>query len=367
MYLEAWRNGLKGITTYRPNNVIGSVLSVEPAKEAPQDLSASQDGDPDRRITLNTAPSPALASLKWPNRPKLKEGNPSRTYMVEGDAGDFAVVVGHVENGRKTPFECWVNATEEQRGLGAIAKTLSMDMRCRDHARLAAKLDALAHTNGDKRYRFELGEKTVYATSASAALGQVVHHRVEQLGALEGLPGAPTPVMDALFSRKEPKSGTDGTMSWSVDVLNPQTGDDFVLFVKELVLPNGKRRPYSLWLVSAYPRELDGLCKMLSLDMRVIDPAWIGMKLRKLLTYAEPQGDFFARTPGSDKSQSWPSTVAYMARLLIHRYAMLGVLTEEGVPLEDMGVMVPEQADLFEAETSVTMKPVAKQTLPGMR
>ena len=28
LYLEAWHAGLKGITTYRPNNVIGSVLEV---------------------------------------------------------------------------------------------------------------------------------------------------------------------------------------------------------------------------------------------------------------------------------------------------------------------------------------------------
>ncbi|MBM2886572.1 adenosylcobalamin-dependent ribonucleoside-diphosphate reductase [Chromobacterium phragmitis] len=365
LYLEAWRAGLKGITTYRPNNVLGSVLSVEPAQSAaaPQDLSGAAS-DPDRRVTLNTAPTPALSSLKWPNRPKLKEGNPSWTFMVEGDAGDFAVVVGHMENGRATPFECWVNATDEQRGLSAIAKTLSMDMRCRDRAWLAAKLDALSRTNGDKRYRFALGDKTIHATSAAAALGQVVRHRVEQLGALTLEAGEATPVMDALFARKEPKSGSDGTMSWSVDVVNPQTGDDFVLFIKELVLPNGKRRPYSVWLAGAYPRELDGLCKMLSLDMRVIDPAWIGLKLRKLLNYAEPQGDFFARIPGMEKSQSWPSTVAYLARLIIHRYAMLGVLTEEGVPVEEMGVMVPEQSDLFALEAPSMLKPLAGKACP---
>ncbi|OHX16313.1 adenosylcobalamin-dependent ribonucleoside-diphosphate reductase [Chromobacterium sphagni] len=366
LYLEAWRAGLKGITTYRPNNVLGSVLSVEPAQiaAAPQDLSGSGDGDPDRRVTLNTAPTPALSSLKWPNRPKLKEGNPSWTFMVEGDAGHFAVVVGHMENGRATPFECWVNATEVQRGLSAIAKTLSMDMRCRDRAWLAAKLDALSRTNGDKRYQFQLGDRTVHATSAAAALGQVVRHRVEQLGALTLEAGEATPVMDALFARKEPKSGSDGTMSWSVDVVNPQTGDDFVLFIKELILPNGKRRPYSVWLAGAYPRELDGLCKMLSLDMRVIDPAWIGLKLRKLLNYAEPQGDFFARIPSLEKSQSWPSTVAYLARLTIHRYAMLGVLTEEGVPVEEMGVMAPEQSDLFAMEAAAPLKPLAGKPCP---
>lgn len=364
LYLQAWRAGLKGITTYRPNNVIGSVLSVEPAKETPQDLSASQEGDPDRRITLNSAPSPALASLKWPHRPKLKNGNPSWTYMVEHDSGDFAVFVGHVENGHMQPFECWVNGNEQPRGLGAVAKTLSMDMRCRDLVWLNMKLDSLAQTFGDKRYAIELGDKVVSASCAAAVLAHIVRFRVEQLGALTPQEGDSTPVIDAMFARKEPKSGTDGTMSWSVDVTNPQTGDDFVLFLKELVLPNGQRRPFSMWMAGSYPRELDGLCKMLSMDMRVIDPAWIGMKLRKLLSYAEPQGDFFARTPDSEKSQSWPSTVAYMARLVIHRYAMLGILTEEGFPVENMGVMVPEQGDLFDDGNVEQMKPVAGKPCP---
>src|SRR5205814_4864105 len=86
---------------------------------------------------------------------------------------------------------------------------------------------------------------------------------------------------------------------------------------------------------------LDGLCKILSLDMRVVDPAWIGMKLRKLLNYPEPLGDFMAFTPGSRKQQNWPSTVSYVARLIIHRYAMLGILDEEGYPVQAMGVLEP--------------------------
>jgi ribonucleoside-diphosphate reductase alpha chain len=76
--------------------------------------------------------------------------------------------------------------------------------------------------------------------------------------------------------------------------------------------------------------------------MRVIDPAWIGMKLRKLLNYAEPRGDFLARVPGSDKQANYPSTVAYIAQLVIHRYAMLGILTEEGQPVKSMGVVAAE-------------------------
>jgi ribonucleoside-diphosphate reductase alpha chain len=37
--------------------------------------------------------------------------------------------------------------------------------------------------------------------------------------------------------------------------------------------------------------------------------------------------------------------VAYVARLIIHRYAMLGVLDERGYPVNEMGVLeIPEAA-----------------------
>ena len=102
-------------------------------------------------------------------------------------------------------------------------------------------------------------------------------------------------------------------------------------------------RPCAIGFSGNYPRALDGLARLLSLDMRVIDPAWIGMKLRKLLNYAEPLGHFMAFVPGlphgERRQQIWPSTVAYIARLIIHRYAMLGVLDEEGFPLREMGVL----------------------------
>ena len=73
--------------------------------------------------------------------------------------------------------------------------------------------------------------------------------------------------------------------------------------------------------------------------MRVIDPAWVGMKLRKLLDFPEPLGDFMAFVPGSKKQQTWPSTVSYVARLVLHRYAMLGLLNEDGTAKQQMGVL----------------------------
>src|SRR6185436_4486574 len=322
LYFEAWKSGLKGITTYRPNSVLGSVLSVTAREEAPNDLDTS---DADRRIRLEAAPSPALSSLRWPGRPRLAGGNPAWTYMVDSPFGKFAIFVGHIDNGEPHPFEVWVNGNEQPRGLGAVAKTLSMDMRAQDQAWVRTKLDILARTAGDDAFDCPLPPDglPVHVPSTVAAFARIVRYRIDQLEAL-GKPDSRSPVLDALFARKEPKTGTDGTMSWTVDVFNSSSGDDFVLMLKELVLPSGQRRPYSVWLAGSYPRPLDGLCKLLSLDMRVIDPAWIGMKLRKLLSYGEPLGDFMARVPGDERQENYPSTVAYVARLIIHRYALLG-------------------------------------------
>ncbi len=342
LYFQAWKSGLKGLATYRPNNTIGSVLSVG-QESRPQDF---VNNDRNRRIEIKAIPEPVLASLRWPGRPKLAGGNPAWTYMIEHPHGEFAIFVGHVETPERAhPFEVWVNGAEQPRGLGAVAKTLSMDMRANDPVWLRLKLETLAKTASDDAFDmpFPPHGELKKMPSVCSAVAQLVRWQCEQLNALPDEKRGP--VIDAMFSLKEPKTGADGTMSWTVDVLNPGTRDDFVLGLKEITLPThdgsavGVTRPYSMWLSGEYPRALDGLCKILSLDMRVVDPAWIGMKLRKLLDYPEPLGDFMAFTPGSRKQQNWPSTVSYVARLIIHRYAMLGILDEEGYPVQAMGVL----------------------------
>jgi len=85
-----------------------------------------------------------------------------------------------------------------------------------------------------------------------------------------------------LLFNKEPKTTTNGTMSWSVDINNPSTRDDFTLFVKELEMPDGSTRPYSVWISGEYPRSYDGISKLLSLDMRIMDLDWIKGKLLKI-------------------------------------------------------------------------------------
>lgn len=249
--------------------------------------------------------------------------------MVETPQGNFAVMIGHYVNGEVHPFEVWINGAEAPRGLGAIAKTLSADMRTYDRAWLSLKLESLVLCDG---YPCDVelppdGDK-VRVPGVVSAFARVVQYHVKKIGWLDG--EGDNSLVNAMMFRKEPKTGTEGTLSKTFDVKNPSTGEDFAMFIKELELPDGTCRPYSVWLSGAYPKDLDGLCKLLSIDMRIADLAWIGMKLRKLLNYKEPLGSFIGKAPGTGAQEKYPSTTAYIARLLLYRYYQLNLLNMDG-------------------------------------
>ena len=405
LYLQAWQQGLKGLATYRPNSVLGAVLSVSPpapaAPSTPQAEPAATAVQPvplqplvpagavldgaNQRLRLDRLPQAVLASLRWPGRPELPGGNPAWSFLISHPHGDFSLFVGELPAeagpdgglfGRNLPFEVWVNGAEQPRGLGALAKTLSMDMRANDPAWLKLKLDALATVAEERAFEMAFppaGEQRLFP-GVVAATGAVIRWRCEQLGALQD--GGPTPVVDAMFSLDEPRTGTDGTLAWAVDVDNPATGERFTVTLKEVALPapDGApsayvTRPCAIGFSGNYPRAYDGLARLLSLDMRVMDPAWIGMKLRKLLNVGEPLGHFMAPVPGlhgkDRRQQVWPSTVAYIARLVLHRYTMLGVLDADGQPLQAMGILAgPGAAATAPAATATPPAAMAGKPCP---
>jgi ribonucleoside-diphosphate reductase alpha chain len=350
LYEKAWRGGLKSIATFRPNETLGSILS-ETEKASPEETPAegnapAQAAQPEDLVWVNlqTVPTtPPLATLRAVSRPEFPDGNLARTYTVQAHGSRFAITIGEDDNG---PFEVWVMG-EPPRGLGALAKSLSVDMRSRDHAWLERKLKALKKCAGQPlKVAFPpTGEERLFP-SAVAAFAALVDYHCRKCGWFENESSEDAhPLLDAMMTAHEPKTGPDGTLAWSVDVENGATGDELVLFAKELKLPDGTRRPYSIWMAGDYPRALDGLAISLSLDMRVLDIAWVAKKLRQIRHWSEPLGEFFARRPGSEKSRTYPSTTAYLADLLLHRFKVLGLLDEEGFPIDSSVDYYPDEME----------------------
>lgn len=349
VYIDAWKMGLKGITTYRPNDMVGAVLvsadETDKKTAAPNAHDLRQD-DPDRRIVLKDVPN-ITEVLRWPNRPDVvAEGV---TYSVKHPQGRFAIVINHWRNGGLHPLEAYVAGNEQPRGLAAIAKALSVDMRTDDGAWLAMKLDSLMDTTGDDGFEMmhPATGKSVMMPSLAAGFASIVKHRLTEIGAFDVQENSP--MVNALFSKKEPKTGPLGALAWHCDIDNPVTGDNFALHTKDVLMPNGQVRPCSVWLSGKFPTVLNGLAKTLSIDMRVSDPAWVAMKLRKLASFGEMRGDFFAQVPGGVNQKNYPSTVAYMAAVLLARMEALGLVNGESKLQSAVTLAVPVEASEVKA------------------
>ncbi|PQP00227.1 adenosylcobalamin-dependent ribonucleoside-diphosphate reductase [Massilia phosphatilytica] len=119
LYTEAWRAGLKGLATYRPNPVTGSVLSVAPppAVEAPDDV------DPLRR-RFESRPAGELESVTSKVEYTTQEGKKTVYLTIS-----FMRVEGRL-NGRdlviERPFEFFMPANQRSDGHQWITSTMRL-------------------------------------------------------------------------------------------------------------------------------------------------------------------------------------------------------------------------------------------------
>jgi ribonucleoside-diphosphate reductase alpha chain len=120
LYAEGWNAGLKGLATYRPNDVTGSVLSVGTAEPAP--ARASDDDPLHRRI--DRRPLGELESVTAKVEYATQEGKKAVYLTIS-----FLRVTGRVQ-GREVeierPFEFFMPANQRSEGHQWITSTMRL-------------------------------------------------------------------------------------------------------------------------------------------------------------------------------------------------------------------------------------------------
>ncbi|MBX9460525.1 MAG: adenosylcobalamin-dependent ribonucleoside-diphosphate reductase [Brevundimonas sp.] len=192
VYVEGWRLGCKGLTTYRPNAVTGSVLSAAPVAEpAPT---------PPAEIRLSPRPEALTGStykIKWPD-------SPHAVYVTLND-------VQGPEGPR--PFEIFVNSKNMEHyawTLGLTRMISAVFRRGGDVSFVAEELKAVFDPRGGGWLNGR------YVPSLLAAIGGVIERHLARDAAAcaeQGTDGtAPTVAPTATAGSKTccPRCGTPG-------------------------------------------------------------------------------------------------------------------------------------------------------------
>ncbi|MFA7638687.1 MAG: adenosylcobalamin-dependent ribonucleoside-diphosphate reductase, partial [Parvibaculum sp.] len=118
VYLDAYDKGLKGCTTYRPNDVRGSVLSVDETPATPSQP-ALPLAAPNERFEKD--------GVVYMSKPLERETVlPGFTYKLQWPESDHAIYItinDIMQDGRRRPFEIFINSKNMEHYAWTVALT----------------------------------------------------------------------------------------------------------------------------------------------------------------------------------------------------------------------------------------------------
>ncbi|MCF6444129.1 adenosylcobalamin-dependent ribonucleoside-diphosphate reductase [Nereida sp. MMG025] len=167
VYMEAWDTGCKGCTTYRPNDVTGSVLSVSETTESVPEAETGADvvylSEPlDRPQELEGA----TYKLKWPD-------SEHAIYITIND-----IMVGP----QRRPFEVFINSKNMEHFAWTVALTRMISAVFRRGGDITFVVEELKAVFDPRGGAWMQGK---YVPSILAAIGGVIEKHLIAIGMIE--------------------------------------------------------------------------------------------------------------------------------------------------------------------------------------
>ena len=175
VYLAAWDQGCKGCTTYRPNAVTGSVLTVSESAAPPAEAPA----------TARTVPEGAeVVYLSEPlDRPAALEG---QTYKLKWPGSEHALYItvnDIVIAGHRRPFEVFINSKNMEHFAWTVALTRMISAVFRRGGDVSFVVEELKAVFDPRGGAWMQGR---YVPSILAAIGGVIERHLIGIGFIEG-------------------------------------------------------------------------------------------------------------------------------------------------------------------------------------
>jgi ribonucleoside-diphosphate reductase alpha chain len=187
VYMQAWDSGCKGCTTYRPNAVTGSVLSVsssEPAKD-------QNDGTAPEVIATNSAepmmPHGDVIYMSEPlDRPQSLEGQTYKLKWPDSEHAIYITVNDIIISGHRRPFEVFINSKNMEHFAWTVALTRMVSAVFRRGGDVSFVVEELKAVFDPRGGAWIQGK---YVPSIIAAIGGVIERHLVSIGfiAAEGM------------------------------------------------------------------------------------------------------------------------------------------------------------------------------------
>ncbi len=189
VYRDAYAMGLKGCTTYRPNDVRGSVLSTSPKVE--EQTSQSQSALP------LEAPRPALEPVEkdgvvYMSSPLERDAVlPGFTYKLQWPESDHAIYItlnDILQDQRRRPFEIFINSKNMEHYAWTVALTRMISAVFRRGGDVTFVVEELKAVFDPRGGAWVDGR---YVPSLLAAIGEVIEQHMIDTGFISKDEGRP--------------------------------------------------------------------------------------------------------------------------------------------------------------------------------
>ncbi|WP_135506232.1 adenosylcobalamin-dependent ribonucleoside-diphosphate reductase [Roseovarius aestuariivivens] len=178
VYLQAWDLGCKGCTTYRPNDVTGSVLSVSESADATPGEAPAQTGG------AMPAEGGEVVYMSEPlDRPEELEGATYKLKWPDSSHAIYVTVNDIVLNGHRRPFEVFINSKNMEHFAWTVALTRMISAVFRRGGDVSFVVEELKAVFDPRGGAWMNGK---YIPSILAAIGGVLENHMISIGFLEG-------------------------------------------------------------------------------------------------------------------------------------------------------------------------------------
>ncbi|HXC30678.1 MAG TPA: adenosylcobalamin-dependent ribonucleoside-diphosphate reductase [Stellaceae bacterium] len=190
IYTRAYAMGCKGCTTYRPNEVTGSVLEARPEQ-------AGSDAQPQQAELPLPAPAPTAKPADIPaylsgagdvvymSQPLSRpEALPGQTYKINWPESEHAMYItinDVVQDGRRRPFEIFINSKNMEHYAWTVALTRMISAVFRRGGDVSFVVEEMKAVFDPRGGAWMEGR---YVPSLLAAIGDVIERHMIEIGFL---------------------------------------------------------------------------------------------------------------------------------------------------------------------------------------